>query len=156
AWDIYFKKNPELILILCGSISAWIEKNILSSTGFLGRISYRLTLEELPLSDCKYFWNNESSHISAYEKFKLLAVTGGIPRYLEEIKPSLSAEENVKDLCFLKGGTLVNEFNEIFSDLFSKRSATYKKIVQVLSSTPLELKDICKKLEIKQTGFISE
>ena len=35
AWDLYFKNNPQLIFILCGSISSWIEENILSSTGFL-------------------------------------------------------------------------------------------------------------------------
>ena len=26
AWDLYFSKNPHLILILCGSISSWIEE----------------------------------------------------------------------------------------------------------------------------------
>ena len=98
AWDVYFKKNPELILILCGSISVWIEDNILSSTGFLGRISYRLTLEELPLSDCNRFWDKAGGVISPYEKLKILAVTGGVPRYLEEVKPTLSAEENIKEI----------------------------------------------------------
>lgn len=155
AWDIYFKKNPELILILCGSISVWIDKNILSSTGFLGRISYRLTLEELSLSDCNQFWENAGGSISAYEKLKVLSVIGGIPRYLEEIKPTLSAEENIKDLCFTKGGALVNEFNEIFSDLFSRRSPTYKKIIHTLSSGALDIKGACTKLKIGQTGFIS-
>ena len=28
AWDLNFKKNPNLIFIICGSISSWIEKNI--------------------------------------------------------------------------------------------------------------------------------
>jgi len=156
AWDLYFKKNPELIFILCGSISVWIEENILSSTGFLGRISYRLSLEELPLEDCNQFWEKAGGIISPYEKFKILAVTGGIPRYLEEIKPTLSAEENIKDLCFAKGGALLNEFNEVFSDLFSKRSVIYKNIVQNLSSGTLEMKTLCQKLKIKQTGFISK
>ena len=48
-WDQYLSKNPELILILCGSVSSWIEKNILSSTGFVGRISAVLDLIELSL-----------------------------------------------------------------------------------------------------------
>ena len=156
AWDVYFKKNPELILILCGSISVWIEDNILSSTGFLGRISYRLTLEELPLSDCNRFWDKAGGVISPYEKLKILAVTGGVPRYLEEVKPTLSAEENIKDLCFMKGGALVNEFNEVLSDLFNKRSPIYKKIVQTLSAGSLEIKNICKQLGMRQTGFMSE
>ena len=156
AWDIYFKKNVQLILILCGSVSVWIEENILSSTGFLGRISFRLTLEELPLEDCKYFWKNSGELVSSFEKLKILSVTGGVPRYLEEIKPTLSAEENIKDLCFIKGGALVNEFDEIFSDLFSKQSATYKTIIKTLSAGSLTIKDICKKLNIGQTGFISK
>ena len=49
-WDKHLKRNDQLIFIVCGSASAWIEKNILSSAGFVGRISYTLTLEELPLS----------------------------------------------------------------------------------------------------------
>lgn len=155
AWDQYLKKNPKLIMILCGSISFWIDENILSSTGFMGRISCRIALDELPLADCNKFWS-QASKVSSYDKLKLLAVTGGVPRYLEEIKPSLTAEENIKGLCFVKGGPLVNEFNEIFSDLFSKRSHTYKKIVQTLASAPMEIGDICSKLNITQTGFISE
>ncbi len=35
AWDLYFSQNPQLILILCGSVSAWIEKNIMHRTGFI-------------------------------------------------------------------------------------------------------------------------
>ncbi|WP_238375380.1 AAA family ATPase [Rickettsia massiliae] len=156
AWDLYFKKNPKLLFILCGSVSSWIENNILSNTGFVGRISYRLTLDELPVQDCSKFWLKAGHYISAYEKFKVLAVTGGIPRYLEEIKPELSAEENIRDLCFIKGGALVNEFNDIFSDLFSTRSPTYKKIIQVLANGAQDIKTICNMLNIGQTGFISE
>lgn len=155
AWDMHFKKNPKLIFILCGSVSTWIDKNILSSTGFLGRISYRLTLQELPLKDCNQFWLRVGDYVSPYEKLKVLSITGGIPRYLEEIKPTLPAEENIKDLCFAKGGPLVNEFNDIFSDLFSHRSTTYKKVVETLSNGPMEIKDICHALGVTRTGFIS-
>jgi len=45
AWDSYFKKNPQLILILCGSVSSWLEKNILSSSGFVGRVSLHVRVE---------------------------------------------------------------------------------------------------------------
>ena len=153
-WDIYFKKNPQLILILCGSVSVWIEKNILQSTGFLGRISLVFTLKELPLKDCNQFlMQNES--ISAYEKFKILSVTGGVPRYLEEIQPSLSAEENIKRLCFTKKGILFREFNDIFSDLFSKRSDVYKAIVGALVDGSAEYNDICEKLHMPKSGHLS-
>ena len=83
AWDTCFKKNTQLILILCGSVSVWIQKNILSSTGFVGRISLQLTLRELPIDACNKFFNERSNQLSSYEKFKFLSICGGIPRYLE-------------------------------------------------------------------------
>ena len=155
AWDMYFKNNPQLMLVLADSASSWISKNILSSTGFMGRISYRLTLEELPLKDCNKFWS-EAKHISSYDKLKFLAVAGGVPRYLEGMDPSLPAEENIRDMCFKKGGLLVYEFNDIFSDLFSTRSSTYKEIILILSQGPLEIKEICNRLGISRSGLISE
>src|SRR5690242_3864072 len=84
-WDMYFSDNPELVLILCGSVSAWIDKNILSNTGYLGRPSLHMTIDELPLEDCYQFWKNVNNNISTYEVFKTLSVTGGVPRYLELI-----------------------------------------------------------------------
>lgn len=45
----------QLILILSGSLTSWIERNILHSTGFVGRIHVDLTLDELPLRDCAPF-----------------------------------------------------------------------------------------------------
>ncbi|MFI5342909.1 MAG: ATP-binding protein [Chlamydiales bacterium] len=158
AWDLYLKKNDHLILAICGSASAWIDKNILSSTGFMGResLTLTLTLEELPLSDCVKFWNSENERISSHEKIKLLAVTGGIPRYLEHINPLLSAEDNIRQMCFNKSGLLFNEFEKIFSDLFSTKNVLYKKIVNCLADGISDQATICKKIGLKLGGDIAE
>ena len=156
AWDTEFKKNPKLIFIICGSASSWIEKNILSSTGFLGRVSYTLTLRELPLNICDRFWGKHSKNISAYEKLKILSVTGGIPKYLEEIDPTLSAEENIKNLCFKSGALLVDEFNNIFSDLFLHDTNAYRKIVAALVSGAKEPSELAEILGTTQSGKLSE
>ncbi len=153
AWDKQFKKNSKLILILCGSVSSWIEKNIINNTAFVGRPSLYLKLDELPLSDCNKFW--ESAHgISYYEKLKVLSVTGGIPRYLELINPKLSAEENIKRLCFTKSGPLVNEFEFIFADIFSKKNEFYKRIVEELANGKRKQEDL--RLGKSQSGDLSE
>lgn len=153
AWDKQFKKNPELILILCGSISSWIEKNIINSTAFVGRPSLYLKLEELSLSDCNKFWAHAGG-VSYYEKFKLLSVTGGVPRYLELINPKLSAEENIKRLCFSKHGPLVNEFEFIFSDVFSKKHELYRRIVEELAKGRKAQEEL--RLKKNLTGDLSE
>ncbi len=146
AWDLYFKKNPKLILALCSSISGWVEKNILNSTGFMGRISLNMTLDELPIKECIKFWDGKSDHISLQDKLILLSVTGGVPRYLEEINPRQTAEQNIMRLCFNSDGILFSEFDHIFSDLFSKKSGLYKRIVTILSDGSQEANDIAMSL----------
>jgi AAA+ ATPase superfamily predicted ATPase len=155
AWDLHFKKNPQLILILCGSVSSWIEKNIVNSTGFLGRLSLSMTLEELSLSECNQFWG-KSKNISAYEKFKILSITGGVPRYLELTDPALPAETNIKQLCFSKNGPLVNEFEQIFSDIFMQRSDIYKKIVTQLVNGAASADELAAKVGLTRTGSFDE
>lgn len=157
AWDQYFKKNPNLILIICGSVSSWIEKNILSSTGFVGRIDLVITLEELSLFECNQFWGKQGKNISSYEKFKILSVIGGVPRYLENIIPNINAEEFINQLCFTPEGFLFREFDQIFHDLFSSKNETYRKILDYLNQTPnATLENICHGLGIAKSGIISQ
>lgn len=156
AWDIEFKSNPNLMLILCGSVSSWIEKNILNSTGFMGRISSHLKIEELSLPESNQLLNIVGFRGSEYDKFKLLSITGGIPRYLEEVQPHLTVEKNIQKLCFQPEGILFREFNDIFSDLFSQRSSTYKKIIYALVEGAKETKEIIKKIKISTGSYLSD
>ena len=156
AWDVYFKKNPKLILVLCGSVSTWIEKNILRSKLFMGRISLPITLKELSVPLCNEMLRQMRCKFSVIEKFKILAVTGGIPRYLEEIQPNLSAEDNIKRLCFQPNGILVQEFGDIFTDIFSSRHESYKKIVEILVGGPATQEDIHQKTGIARGGYLTE
>ncbi len=153
-WDTQFKKNSKLKLILCGSVSSWIQENILQSKGFMGRISLTIDLEELPLNQANQFWS-KTPFISAYEKFKILCITGGVPRYLEEINPKLDAENNIKLLGFTAGGLLVDEFDKIFSDLFGKNAAEYQDIVRTLVHQPKSTEEIAQLLNIKLSGHLS-
>lgn len=155
AWDLYFKKNPKLIMILSGSMSKWIEDNILSSTGFHGRLSAEITLDELPISICNQFWGKQANFVSAYEKFKILSITGGVPRYLEEIHPEWTAEQNIMAMCYQRESILFHEFDRIFSDLFSKKSEKYKKIVTACLSNYATLDNIAMALSFKKGGTIS-
>jgi hypothetical protein len=94
------ERNSKLILVVCGSISAWIEENILQNTVFVGRTSWDMVLEELPLPSCELFWGKNHTRIDAAENLTLLSVTGGVPKYLEEIDPVLSADEKAARLIY--------------------------------------------------------
>jgi hypothetical protein len=156
AWDRYFKHNPQFIMILSGSNSAWIKKNILSSTGFFGRVSMRILLEELTLPECNAFWGDQAAAVSVYEKFKILSVMGGTPRYLEELRPDLSAEADLQRLCFDSEGLLFREFDQIFHDLFQKQGPFYKQIVEILINSPLSTSELAAKLDRSRGGDLSK
>ena len=81
AWDKRLKNHPNLVLVLCGSVSAWIADNILNSTGFVGRNSLDLNVQELPLRDAISVMGPTADRMSSTEKLDILSVVGGIPRY---------------------------------------------------------------------------
>lgn len=156
AWDEHFSKRQRLTLVLCGSVSSWIEENILKNTGFVGRCSWQFRLGPLPLPDCVQFWGNRGSRISAMEKLRLLAVIGGIPRYLEEINPARTAEQNIADLCFNSSGMLFSEFDSIFHDIFTRRAGTYREIVRTLVAGARTVDQISAELGRARGGSLSD
>ncbi len=131
-WDLVLQNHPSVVFILCGSISTWIDKNIINSTALFGRVSLYLELTELSLPQCRDFLHLKGFKGSDLDLFKILCVTGGVPWYLEQIQTDKSAEENIRRLCFEKEGLLVHEFERIFNDLFSSRGEIYKKIIKAL------------------------
>lgn len=155
-WDLVLQNYPSCMLILCGSISTWIDKNIINSTAFFGRVSLYLELTDLSLEKSKEFLRLKKFRGSDLDFFKILCVTGGVPWYLEQIKAGASADENIKRLCFEKEGVLVTEFNRIFNDLFSKRGEIYKKIVKLLSVGMKDRKALQKGLNYASSGMLSE
>lgn len=156
AWDERFSKHRGLILVLCGSVSSWIEENILNSTGFVGRCSWQFHLKPLPLHECAAFWGKRSSRVSAAEKWRMLAVTGGVPGYLEQLLPSKTADENVERLCFNLGGMLFHECRRIFHDIFSRRAGTYEAIAATLADGPKTLGAISDALGRERGGTLAD
>lgn len=156
AWDLYFKKNSQLIFIICGSISAWIEKNILSSTGYFGRVSLHLSLTDLPIQQSSQLLEKLGFKRSSLEKLMMISLCGGIPWYLEQTKPHLSVEKNIQHLCFEPQSLLLNEFKYIFHDLFGKRTTLYAKIVKCLVPGPLDYDALSNKLKYSKGSALTD
>ena len=156
AWDLQFSKRKRLVLVLAGSVSAWIQKNILNSKGFVGRVSVDLTLTELSLSACRGFWGRRAAHVSVREMADVLSITGGIPKYLQEMNPSLSADENIRRMCFLPEGYLFKDFDSIFSDVFGGGIAAKRRILDVLAEGPASVSELAAAMSIEPNGHITD
>lgn len=152
-WD---KQTKHCMFVICGSVSTWIEENILNSTAFFGRINLTLTLEPLSISESAEFLRKIGIKFSAYDTYKLLSVVGGVPWYLEQFNPTDTADENIRNLAFEKSGLLVSEFNRIFNDLFNGKGATYKKIVDALKDGAKTLVEIREQIDFAHSGTLSQ
>lgn len=151
-WDLQLCKNPQAIVVLSGSLSLWIDENIINSEGFYGRVSLNIELRELGLAHCQRFWGGQAPHVSRTEMLRVLAVTGGVPRYLEELVAEQSAEENIRHMCFLPSGLLYSEFDIIFKALFGSRNDTYEIIVRRLASGRAPPQAIYEALSVQKSG----
>ena len=155
-WDLSLARRDNLVFFVCGSVSAWIQRNILNNTGFVGRISLEFVLDEMRLDDSVGFWGRMSKHLSCGEFFDVLSVTGAVPRYLEEINPRLSADENVRRMCFTSGGYLFRDFDRIFNDVFGESHAIKREIMLSLRSGPKTVSEIAQIVERAKNGHVSE
>ncbi len=168
AWETLFHRHDRLVLVLCGSVSGWIKDNILNNTGFTGRFSRDYVLGELSLAECAEFWGPVRDRVTTKEVFDVLSVTGGVPRYLEEMDPGLTAEENIRRTCFSPDGVLYKDFDAIFNPLYGKSVPEKRAILDLLCNGPMtgaELADATKRgrngafaktlHELEQGGFVT-
>ena len=155
-WDTLLKRHDRLIVVICGSVSTWIKKNILENSGFAGRFSKDIVLRELPLSQCKAFWGEAANRLAPSEILDVLSVTGGIPRYLEEVNPGLSANENIKRMCFDRDGVLFGDFKAIFSQVFGEESVLKQKVLRSLVDGPRTCIEVAEALGVARGGSLSE
>lgn len=155
-WDNYWKRHDKLIVVLCGSVSSWIKDNITDNASFLGRRSQDLVVRELPLAQCVSFWGRKAKRTAVREIIDVLSVTGGIPRYLEEINPSLSAAENIKRLCFSPNGVLRTDFDEMFADVITNQREFSGQVLRTLVNGPRTLSEISETLKTGKGGRISD
>lgn len=156
AWDRLFKNNNKLMLVLCGSVSAWLHDNILNNANFEGRVSSRIELQELDLKSINKFWTHNNYHMGSLEKALILSVTGGVPKYIEEVLSSSTAEKNLIRLCFTAKGLLFNDFNYIFSEVLGRRAENLEKIVRLCLEKKLTPIELSKKLKTTFNSDMTE
>ena len=152
-WD---KQTMHMMLVFCGSVSTWIEENILKSTAFFGRVNLAISLEQLSIPESAEFLRKLDIQLSHYDMYKLLSIVGGVPWYLEQFNPRITADDNIKQLAFEKSGLLVTEFDRIFHDLFNGKGATYKKIIDSLKDGMRTLSEIRNSIEFAHSGTLSQ
>lgn len=155
AWDDFFKKHPGLVLVLCGSVSSWIRDSIVQNRAYVGRRSLDMVVGELPPAECLKFWGRKAARVDPREVVDVLSVTGGVPRYLEEVNPSLSAMENIKRLCFMPKSVLREDFDDMFNDVVTEQPKFSARILRAFVNGYKTATEVAAELKITKGGDVS-
>ncbi len=146
-WDNQWK-DKNVMLILCGSVASFMVKKVLNSNALYGRTTLEILLKGLDPNEAADLLGKKRSR---EEVLKYLMVFGGVPKYLEQINPNRSFNQNMNMLCFSPHGIMVNEVNRTFYSQF-REARIYLKIISLLKTGIYSFIEISKANKIPSGG----
>ena len=72
----------------------------------------------------------------------MLSVTGGVPRYLEEVNPRLSAAENIRRLCYMPNSVLRVDFDDMFNDVITRKQKYVARVLRTFVDGPKSVSEV--------------
>lgn len=123
-WNNWGCHRKNLMLIVCGSASSWILDRLINNHGGLyGRITCEIRLTPFTLKECELFMQENGIRFSRYDIVQSYMIFGGIPFYLDALDNRFSLAQNVDRLLFSKGAPFRDEFDRLFSSVFTNPEA---------------------------------
>ena len=149
-WDRW-SQNPEICLFLCGSVASFMTRHVVHSHALHNRKTLELCLGPLQPREAGRFIQARSIR----EKAQLYMCLGGVPKYLEQVDPRRSLEQNINRQCFTAGGFFVEEFETLFKEQF-RSIKVYESIVRSLARAPASLAQLARTLGKPRGGGFQE
>ena len=157
-WNSWGQKHAEVMLIVCGSATTWMTKNIIDSYGGLhNRITHEVHLHPFSLVETEQMLQAMQINWDRLSILHIYMIMGGVPYYLSLLNRGESVTQAVDRLFFSANASLQTEYKRLFASLF-KTPEPYLDIVRVLSSTRkgMSRDEILKSLGKKDNGHVTE
>lgn len=151
-WNDYASTVDNLVFIVCGSATSWMDEKIANNKGGLfNRQTCRLYLKPFKLYEVEKYLQEKGINWSRYDISECYMIMGGIPYYLSLLDNSISYKQNIDKLFFSPNGELWDEFDHLYKTLFTN-SDDYIKVVSALSE---KLGGLTRLEIIEKTGLSS-
>ncbi len=150
--------DQNLILVLCGSATSWMLKNIMNNAaGLHNRVTRHLKMVPFTLAETEKFLLWKQIKWTKSEIITIYLALGGIPYYLEQLSFKKSAIQNIDDLLFNPSGELKNEFQNLYRSLFDNYTA-YETVVKAIGTKRkgLTRSEIIQRTKIENGGGLTK
>lgn len=157
-WNSQASWLDNVFLIVCGSATSWMIKNIVDNRGGLhNRITHQIHLKPFDLNQTELYFK---IHRAKWDRLSILQIymaLGGIPYYLSLLDFSESAAANIDRLFFADNAELHKEYKRLFQSLYSNPDH-YIEIINQLSKSKkgLTRKEIAKNVGTADNGHLGE
>lgn len=132
-WNGWGAGQDNLMLIVCGSATSWIQDNLINSYGGLyERVNAEIQLSPFTLHEAEELLKSQEVTLTRYDILQLYMAVGGIPMYLSYVQPGLSLAQIIDSLYFDHKAKLKDEFERVFNSLF-RSPEPYKSIIRLLA-----------------------
>ena len=156
-WNGWGAGQPSLMMIVCGSATAWISDNLLHNKGGLyDRKTREIKLHPFSLHEAELYYQEQGIELDRYAQMQLYMMLGGIPYYMSYVCKGDSVEQTIDKLFVQRNAKLADELEQLFKSLFTNHQDCLS-IVRLLSNrkTGYTRKDIAHKTGLPYGGGLS-
>lgn len=156
-WNGWAAHQSHVKLIVCGSATSWMVRNLIDSHGGLhNRLTHEIHLRQFTLREVEEYLRHEHFKWNRQTICQLYMIIGGIPYYLSLLDNSQGMPENIDRLFFSDDGELRREYQRLYRSLF-KEPEPYMRIIQLLATNRqgLTREEIVEKTGKETGGYLS-
>ena len=157
-WNSFASQREDIILVVCGSVTSWIDDNILNHKGELhNRHTKKLRLLPFNLKETEAYLKYNNVNLIRKDIATLYMTVGGIPYYLNHVQKGKGIPQILDDLFFSKTAELASEYANLYPALF-KNSHNHIAIVEALAKVNkgLDRKSILEATKLSSGGTFTK
>lgn len=156
-WNSWASARSDVVLVVCGSASSWIINKLINNRGGLhNRVTQRIHLAPFTLRETEDLLIANNVNLDRYQILQLYMILGGVPFYLSQIRPGMSASQEIDRLAFTRNGFLATEYDNLYRSLFN-RADRHIAIVEALATKPrgMSREELQKSSGLKDGGSLT-
>lgn len=157
-WNGWASARKDILLIVCGSATSWIIKNIVNNHGGLhNRLSRSIKLKQFTLRECEKYVASVRMQMTRPQIIEAYMIFGGVPYYWSKLDHRFSLAQNIDRMFFTENAILKNEFEDLYASLF-KHPDPYLKIISVLGKKKvgMTIEEISESTKLFRNGSLTK
>ena len=157
-WNNWANWQSEILLIVCGSATSWMVRNVINNHGGLhDRITHEIHLHPFSLGETEEFFMKNGFAWNRLSILQAYMAIGGVPYYMSLFERTDSPATGLDRLFFSGNAELKKEYRRLFASLF-KTPQPYLEIIALLVKHPegMTREEMCEELKTGNNGKLGD